>query len=201
MKRAPLFLLGVLAACHQETRGGPPPTPAEQVCDRTLREARAHEWTRELADGVGPRLAGSPGDARAVAWAQERMRALGLANVHAEPVTAPHWERGVETGEVVSPVSQRLSLTALGGSVGTPPEGLVAEVIEFPSLEALHRAPADAARGKLVFLSQAMTRSRDGEGYGKAVPIRYAAAGEAAQRGAVGVLIRSIATSDARFPH
>jgi carboxypeptidase Q len=201
MKRAPLFLLGVLAGCHQETRGSSPRSPAEQVCDRTLRESRAHEWTQQLADGVGPRLAGSPGDARAVAWAQERMRALGLANVHTEPVTAPHWQRGVETAEVVAPVSQRLSLTALGGSVGTPPEGLVAEVVEFPSLEALHRAPADAARGKLVFVSQAMERSRDGEGYGKAVPIRYATAGEAAQRGAVGVLIRSVATSDARFPH
>ena len=40
-----------------------------------------------LSDEVGPRLAGSAGDAAAVAWALRTMHDLGLANVHTEAVS------------------------------------------------------------------------------------------------------------------
>ena len=47
----------------------------------------------------------------------------------------PHWVRGAETGELVSwpgqapGTTQKVVLTALGGSVATPPEGITAEVV------------------------------------------------------------------------
>ena len=77
----------------------------------------------------GPRLAGSPGDRAAVAVSLEILKAQGFSNVHAEPVTVPVWSRESESGEVVAPVSQKLALTALGGSVATPEGGLEAEVV------------------------------------------------------------------------
>src|SRR5689334_9518537 len=46
----------------------------------------AKEIACSLSDEVGARLAGSKGDAKAVAWAVEKMKALGLSNVRAEPV-------------------------------------------------------------------------------------------------------------------
>src|SRR5258706_15567933 len=78
-------------------------TSAAEVRDAALRGSRAAGWVRSLTDRVGPRLAGSPGDKLAVAWALETMKSLGFSNVHAEPVTVPAWERGIETGEVTAP--------------------------------------------------------------------------------------------------
>jgi hypothetical protein len=155
---------------------------------------------RDLTDRAGPRLAGSTGDTRAVAWALETMRALGLARVRAEPARVPVWRRGPETGEVTAPRPHTLSLTALGGSVGTLPGGLEAEVLEVPSLEAL-AARGSRVRGRIVFFNRRMERSADGRSYGPSARIRATGASLAARHGAVGMLMRSAGTSRARFPH
>src|SRR5687767_112315 len=79
-----------------------PPSPAARIRDAALKESRAHEWARDLADRVGPRLAGSRGDARAVAWATAAMESIGLQNVRTEPVKVPRWVRGVESAQVLT---------------------------------------------------------------------------------------------------
>lgn len=160
----------------------------------------AYETTRELLEAAGPRLAGSGGDARAVAWAERALKARGFTNVHTEPVTAKHWERGDEAGELLLPIPLRLSLCALGGSVGTGPEGVEADVVEATSLEAVD-ALGERAKGKIVLIWQVMERSSSGRGYGATVPIRTSGAVRAAKVGAAAVLIRSVGTSNARFPH
>jgi carboxypeptidase Q len=183
-----------------------PAIPAEvRATAQALREkafagTRAARWVRELTDFCGPRLTGSDGYRRAVEWSLATMKAQGLSNVHAEPVTAPVWVRGEETGEIVSPVRQKLSLAALGGSVATPANGLEAEVVEMASLEALAENPA-AARGKIVFFDKKMERHADGSGYGRAVDVRTRGPARAGAAGALGVLIRSIGTDSERLPH
>src|SRR5690606_19908903 len=69
------------------------------------------------------------------------------------------------------------------------------------TLSALIEAPADAANGRIVFINYRMQRFRDGRGYGPAVAARGSGATEAARKGAVGLLIRSIGTDSDRFPH
>jgi len=176
-------------------------TPAEQLRDLALAKSRAHDWVRELADGVGARLAGMAGDAKAVAWAKAKMAAVGLANVHTEPVTVPHWERGIETGEVSFPSKQLLALTALGGSVPTPEQGIEAELIELSSLKEADLLPEDKLRGKIAFFNQPMERTKSGESYSKVSPIRRSGASKAAARGAVGMVMRSLSTAENRLPH
>ena len=102
----------------------------------------------------------------------DTLKALGFANVHAEKVMAPHWERGVETGEVTAPHPHKLFLAALGGSVGTPAAGLEAEVIEVGSLDELAAKKEGGVRGKIVFFNKRMRRTADGAGYGETVPVR-----------------------------
>jgi carboxypeptidase Q len=176
-------------------------TQAEQLRDLALAKSRAHDWVRELADGVGARLAGSPGDAKAVAWAKAKMAAVGLANVHTEPVTVTHWERGIETGEITFPPKQLLVLTALGGSVPTPDQGIEAELVELSSLKEADLVAEDKLRGKIAFFNQAMERTKSGESYGKVSPIRRSGASKAAARGAVGMVMRSLSTAENRLPH
>lgn len=165
---------------------------------------RATEWVRRLTDEVGPRLAGSPGDRAAVAWGQALFRELGFANVRAEEVPVTVWERGVETAEVVSPFPQRLVVTALGGSVGTPAEGVTAAVVEMKTLQALEEAvlaDPDAVRGKIVFFSRRTVKGEQGPGYGSNVPMRTTGAAKAGPHGALAVLVRSVGSSTNRFAH
>lgn len=168
--------------------------------EQALAGTRAADWARGLSDEVGPRLAGSPGDRAAVAWALGVLKAQGFANVRAEKVRVPVWQRGIETGEVTAPYPQKLALTALGGSVSTPEGGLEAEIIEFASYEAMEARKSSVA-GKIVFFNKKMERTADGSGYGPAVAFRSSGAARAGKLGAVGVLIRSAGTGNERLPH
>jgi hypothetical protein len=186
------------AGAGVEAKGTP---QRSQLREMALASRGAAEIVRSLTDEVGPRLAGSAGHQAAVEWALRTLRQRGFSNVHAELVTVPHWERGEESGAVLSPVSQPLQLTALGGSIGTPPGGIDAEVIEVGSLEAVDKLGKDAVAGKIVYYNVATARARDGSGYGKAVGVRASGAQRAAALGAVGVVIRSIGTDHNRLPH
>lgn len=163
--------------------------------------SRAYDLVESLTTEVGPRPAGSAADPRAVAWAQARFQALGFDRVWIEPVRSPGWQRVHEEAQVLSPWPQPLQVTALGGSIGTPEGGLDAEVVEFADLEALEAAPAGSLAGRIAYIANRMQRSRDGHGYGAAVAARSDGASEAARKGAVAVLIRSIGTDHDRLPH
>jgi len=176
-------------------------SPRSRLRDIALVSRGATEIVRSLTDEVGPRPAGSLGYQAAVEWALRTLRERGFSNVRAEPVTVPHWERGEESGAVVSPVSQPLRLAALGGSIGTPPGGVTGEVVEVESLEAVDKLGRAAVAGKIVYYNVPTARARDGSGYGKAVAVRGAGAQRAAALGAVGVVIRSIGTDHNRLPH
>jgi carboxypeptidase Q len=173
---------------------------AAELRERALAGSRAYELVESLTTEVGPRLAGTPGDARAVAWAKAKFEALGYDRVYTEPTTFPVWRRGLERAEVLHPFPQRLALTALGGSVGTK-RPLEAEVVEFATLDALIAAPAESLRGRIAYIANRMERFRDGHGYGVAVTARGRGAVEAAKKGASALLIRSIGTDSDRLPH
>jgi carboxypeptidase Q len=181
-----------------------PPAPAADVTARLLDATRSdgHALARlaELTDGVGPRLTGSPGAAAAVAWALRAFREDGLA-AWTEPVVVPRWERGEERAEVVPGGAvvrpQRLAVTALGNSPPTPAGGLQAEVIEVHSLEELV-ARGEQVRGRLVLFQHAMSTPR---GYGRWASLRSRGPAAASRLGAVGALVRSLATASLRDPH
>ena len=84
----------------------------------------AYQLTESLTVEVGPRLAGSPGDTRAVAWAERTFKQLGFDKVWSEPFSMQYWERGQASLSVSAPFSQNLVVTALGGSVATPFDGI-----------------------------------------------------------------------------
>ncbi len=166
-----------------------------------LASERSWQLVASLVTEVGPRLAGSPGDARAVAWAQRALEAAGFDRVWTEPVTVPVWVRGEAEASILAPHPQRLELTALGGSGATPPGGIEAEVVEVFDVPALEALPDAAVAGKIVFLSRPMQMIGDRPGYGEAVQIRSKGPSLAASKGAVATLIRSVAIGPDRFPH
>jgi Zn-dependent M28 family amino/carboxypeptidase len=109
--------------------------------------------------------------------------------------------RGEAEFAVVAPFPQQMPVLALGGSVGTGAEGIEADAVMVKDLAALATLPAGAVHDKIVFFTNRMERTRDGSGYGKAVGVRALGPSAAAALGAVGVVIRSVSTSNNRFPH
>ena len=152
----------------------------------------------------GPRLTGSPQAAQAVAESLELLRSMGFDNVHLEPVEVGHWVRGAEEARAVlsSEETIPLDICALGGSVGTPEEGIQAEVLEVRSFEEL-RAAGTAAEGKIVFFNRHWDQSllETFAAYGPMAQQRSQGAIEAAQAGGVAALIRSASTSEDDLPH
>ena len=178
--------------------------PEERIAQ--LREAALDDdiaW--DIAEGltteVGPRAAGTPGEARARDWAVAKLKSLGFHNVHVEDYRMPVWVRGAETAEIVSPFPQKLHVTALGGSGATPPEGITAQIVGFETLDALRAAPDGSLKGKIAFISHAMETTQDGSGYGNYGGARFVGPSVAASKGAVATVIRSVGTDYHRNPH
>src|SRR4051794_26967490 len=145
---------------HQNEAGGESGTATGRALrEQAQKSELAMQLVTSLTTEIGPRPAGSPALLRAADWALAAMRRLGLDNVHSEPVTVPHWVRGEATGEILAPWPQPVVLTALGGSVGTPEEGVTAELVRYPTLAALTAAPEEQVRGRIVFLDLRMQRT------------------------------------------
>lgn len=172
-----------------------------QANTKPLNEQLAYQLTESLTTEVGPRLAGSPGDRASVAWATKNLQALGFDKVWTEEFVTPYWQRGQARLEILSPYPQALVLTALGGSVGTPANGIDASIVMFDSLESLLVAKPEQVKDKIVFINKAMTKDKSGSQYGKVVGARAKGAVEAARLGAKALIIRSVGTSSNRFAH
>ncbi len=165
-------------------------------------DSRAYDLVRSLTDDVGPRFSGTPGEAAAVQWALEAMRRVGLTNVRAEPAPTVLWERGaVERVELLAPRRERLVATALGGSVPTLGGAVEAQVVEATSMEEIDRLGREKLEGRILYLHHVMPRLQDGTGYNAGGWARTAGASRAAKYGAVGFVIRSIATHSMRVAH
>lgn len=176
---------------------------AAELRERALRDTTSWQVVESLTTEIGPRLAGSEADARAVRWAEAKFKALGYDRVWLEEVTFPKWVRRSERGEVIGTDirgehAQALTLTALGGSVGGTVE---AEIVRFETLAALEAAPAGSLNGKIAFVDYLMARSRDGSGYGPSSRLRGRGPSAAIRAGASAFVMRSAGTDWHRNPH
>ncbi len=210
--------LGLTGAALQRRNAAPghnyPPQllkEMKQLQQAALASNYALKQTAYLCNNIGPRLSGSPQAAQAVKYIAEELRKLGL-EVTLEKVMVPHWVRGVETGELIefkgqSPgTTQKIVLTALGGSVATPATGLVAPVVvvrDFAELTALGR---ERVQGKIVlfnkkFDEQMAAQGLGDEAYVQAVAYRGGGASAASRLGAIAALNRSAGGGAWRLPH
>ncbi|WP_412060594.1 M20/M25/M40 family metallo-hydrolase [Rubrivirga sp. IMCC45206] len=197
--RAALLLAALLLAPAALAQAPAPAEPyaaaAARILDAALADSAAYERIAYAADTFGPRLTGSAALEGAVEWAVATMRADGLENVRAQPVTVPVWVRGAESAALVTPTGEvDLPMLGLGGSVGTGPDGLTAEVLVVDSYDDL-AARADEARGRIVLFDVPFTT------YGQTVGYRVGGADAASNAGAVASLVRSVGPIGLSTPH
>jgi hypothetical protein len=207
MKTLPLVLLLALPSLAFAQPARPPAADALSSTAERLRDEALHGDTLawDLLEGltteVGPRLAGTEAEERARQWAVRRLSALGFSNVHVEPFEMNVWVRGEERVEIVSPFPQPMAVTALGNSGATAERGLEAEVVGFDSVAALEAAPDAMVRGRIVFVTHAMTPTQDGSSYGQFGAPRRQGPSIASRKGAAAIVVRSIGTDYHRNPH
>lgn len=169
----------------------------QQASEDTL----SYEIVESLTTEVGARFVGTPASDKSEQWAADKMRELGFDKVWMEESEATLWTRGTSSVSMVSPFQHELVALALGNSVGTGDSPVRADVVRFDSLDALKAAEPDSLNGKIAYVAFKMRRHIDGRGYGEAVGARVNGASEAAKKGAVAFIMRSVGTDSHRVAH
>jgi carboxypeptidase Q len=175
---------------------------AARIRTEALRNTHAYARLQALCDDIGHRLSGSAALERAVVWARDTLAADGQEGVRLQAVQVPKWVRGVERARMVEPMQAELAVLGLGFSVGTPPEGLTAEVLVATD-EAAFEALGDRVKGRMVLFDNPMPEydPKTGSGYGKTVRFRIKGARMVAAQGGVAALVRSVTAHSLRTPH
>jgi carboxypeptidase Q len=217
------ILSSFAAAAPSSTPATPSPSPTpvlyspqtlaqlKELQQAALQSNYAYRQVAHLANNIGPRLSGSAQAQKAVDYVAGEMKALGL-EVQLEKVMVPHWVRGEETGALLqfpgqaTNTTQKIVLTALGGSVATPAQGLTAEVVVVRDFDELKSLGKEKVNGRIAVFNHAFDKrmaaqGHGGEAYGEAVLYRSGAPSEAARLGAVAALIRSVGGAAYRLPH
>ncbi len=182
-----------------------------RVKNAALEDDYAYQQVAHLTENIGPRPSGSLQAKAAVDYVADQLRRLGL-QVQLEEVKVPHWVRGVETAELVEypgrapETTQKIVLTALGGSTSTGAEGLTADVVVVNSFEELSKLGRDNVAGRIVLFNEVFDKQKAAAGlsfvaYGEAVRYRAVGGKAAVELGAVASLVRSVGNADYRLPH
>lgn len=177
----------------------------KQIYKVALTESKAYPWLDDLSNKIGHRLSGSPGAAKAVTYTKEQMELLGLDNVYLQEVMVPQWVRGEKEVAYLQVGKQKKSfpICALGMSVATSKNGLMANVIEVKSLEELKSLGTENVEGKIIFFNRPMNPEfiETFHAYGSCVDQRSSGAREAGEMGAIAVIVRSMNLRLDDFPH
>ncbi|MEQ9310615.1 MAG: M28 family metallopeptidase [Balneolaceae bacterium] len=167
---------------------------AEILIKASVNDEIGFERLTYMGDMFGPRFSGSENLENAIDWIVEEMKKDGFNNVWTQPVKVPHWVRGEESATLNIPIEMNLPMLGLGGSIGTPIEGITGEVIVVKSFEELEKR-SNEVNGKIVLFNAKFTT------YGQTVGYRVNGASEAAKHGAIASLIASVASYSMQTPH
>jgi len=175
------------------------------IVNDIMKRGAAYENLRFLCKQVGPRLSGSPQGLKAVQETARMMKEMGADTVYLQECMVPHWVRGEkEVAKVMLSNGKEyiLKVAALGNSAGSPKAGVTGKIIEVHSFQELEAVKADV-KGNIVFYNYEMNSSyiQTFKAYGEAGVYRSNGPSMAAKYGAVGVMVRSLASNPDNHPH
>ena len=176
------------------------------IYDLALTQSEAYENLRVLCKDIGHRLSGSDGADSAVVWGQRVLGKLELDTIYLQEITVPHWERGRKEKAYFynEKGKNMLDVCALGGSVSTGMNQFIkGDVLEVKSLDEVNNLPDSLVKGKIIFYNRPMDPKKIStfSAYGSCVDQRYSGAIEAAKKGAIAVIVRSMNVRQDDFPH
>lgn len=131
-------------------------------------------------------MTGSQNLENAIDYMVHKLKKAGLENVHIESARVPHWERGYENCEMLSPRKHKIKIAGLGTTVGTPCSGITADLIAVESFDEFSKLSVRKVRGKIVLFVP------EWKGYEETSKYHTNAASVASKKGAVAALVRSV---------
>ncbi len=176
------------------------------IFDLALTQSEAYENLRVLCKDIGHRLSGSEGADSAIVWGQRVLEKLELDTIYLQEITVPHWERGRKEKAYFynEKGKNMLDVCALGGSISTGMNQFIkGDVLEVKSLDEVNNLPDSLVKGKIIFYNRPMDPKKIStfSAYGSCVDQRYSGAIEAAKKGAIAVIVRSMNVRQDDFPH
>jgi len=200
------LLLSIFIVCLTFSAPAQDSLIMQKISDDIMLHGTCYDDLRVLCKNIGHRLSGSPQAEKAVEWGQKAMEAAGADKVWLQPVDVPYWIRGEENLKLKFTNSDKyveVPMLSLGNAVGTNGEILEAEVIIANSFEEFEKIPAKDVKGKIVFFNYHFRQDlvHTFHGYGDAGKYRWAGPSIASNKGAIGLIIRSVSTGLDDFPH
>ncbi len=174
------------------------------IFDNVLLSDVAYNNLDYLCEYAPGRLLGSEESVIAVNFMKEYFENLGADNVFLQEFSTPAWKcNSTEVSFLVAEKEVKLRADALGPSLSTPENGLLADVIEVQSLDEVKTLGVENIKGKIVFYNRPVNLKlvNTFSVYSSAIDQRYYGPRVAAEMGAVGVLVRSVGTRIDTFPH
>lgn len=198
-----LFIFGLSFKLSAQSPLSEDEKTIKNIYTTALTDQDGYRWLTKLTN-IGGRLAGSEEATQAVLDFQKLMDSLGF-ETSLQKVRVPHWVRGEKAESYYMFNGQKIVTNgvALGGSVATKKKGIMAPVVEITSFDELEEMEDNALKGKIAFFNIPMDPSFIFTffAYGNAVKQRYAGAVEASNKGAIGVISRSLSSSINEYPH
>jgi hypothetical protein len=178
----------------------------KSMSSEVMNNAKAYDNLRFICKKIGPRLSGSPQAQKAVEATMKMLKDAGADTVYLQPLFVPHWVRGAkETGfiQMANGSKKQLNLCALGNAVGTGKKGITAAVVEVRNFNELDQLGEAGVKGKIVFFNFPMEPAfiETFNAYGASGAYRTRGPSKAGKLGAIGVMVRSLASNPDDFPH
>ena len=178
----------------------------KKISDEVLTNGEAYENLRFLCKKIGPRLSGSPQAQKSVEATFKMLKDAGADTVYLQACMVPHWVRGIKEQGYIQLAGEEkyaLHLCSLGNSLGTDLSGINANVVEVKSFEALNKLGVAGIKGKIVFFNFEMnpTYIRTFKAYSESGVSRWQGPSRAASFGAIGTMVRSLASNTDDYPH
>jgi carboxypeptidase Q len=193
--------LGFLLVAVPAGAAAPPPTdPRAALMKRAMGDTPLPKELEDLCDHVGGRATGSAACTRAVAWAQEHLKATGVPKVYTESFSVPlRWLPGTCEVKVLAPetFTVRSVSAPMSPSTPTPLEAKVVDVGE--GLAADYVRLGKSTDGAIVLVHQKPMKTLDDlfDEYMRSGPVLASA--KAAH--AVGILLESTRVRGLLYRH
>lgn len=174
------------------------------IYNLALEKGKAYEWLDGLCKTIGSRLSGSAAAGKAVVYTKLLLEAEKYGTVSLQEVTVPRWRRNdvEKLGVTMGNYKTSLHITSLGGSIGTPTEGIKGNVIEVTSFAHLDSLGKKVS-GKFVFYNVPFDQKHVNtfKAYSQVAKYRYSGAQNAAKYGALATITRSMTNIIDDNPH
>jgi hypothetical protein len=206
MKYRIYFLLLLTIICQSVSAQQQDSLYIRKIFNEVMTNANAYENLRFICKKIGPRLSGSANAAKAVIETARMMKEAGADTVYLQPCMVPHWVRGEKESGYVTLMNgekRQLKLCALGNSLGSSKKGVKAQIIEVKSIQQIKELGEKNIKGKIVFLNIPMnpTYLYTFHAYGESGVARWSGPSEASKYGAIGTMVRSLASNADDYPH